>query len=63
MNPFSSALDNLVDLVSNKINFADAENRKQNTLGRAYEYFISQFAGQEGRKGGDEYHKAKLQSS
>jgi len=48
-------LGDLVDLVSNKINFADAESRKQDILGRVYEYFLSQFASQEGRKGGEFY--------
>ncbi len=48
-------LGELVDLVSNKINFADEESRKQDTLGRVYEYFLSQFASQEGRKGGEFY--------
>jgi type I restriction enzyme M protein len=48
-------LGDLVDLVSNKINFADEESRKQDTLGRVYEYFLSQFASQEGRKGGEFY--------
>jgi type I restriction enzyme M protein len=48
-------LGDLVDLVSNKINFADEQSRKQDTLGRVYEYFLSQFASQEGRKGGEFY--------
>lgn len=48
-------LGELVNLVSNKINFADEENRKHDTLGRVYEYFLSQFASQEGRKGGEFY--------
>jgi type I restriction enzyme M protein len=48
-------LGDLVDLVSNKINFTDEESRKQDTLGRVYEYFLSQFASQEGRKGGEFY--------
>lgn len=48
-------LGDLVELVSNKINFADEESRKQDTLGRVYEYFLSQFASQEGRKGGEFY--------
>lgn len=48
-------LGDLVDLVSNKINFVDEESRKQDTLGRVYEYFLSQFASQEGRKGGEFY--------
>ncbi len=48
-------LGDLVNLVSNKINFTDEESRKQDTLGRVYEYFLSQFASQEGRKGGEFY--------
>src|SRR5690349_9468758 len=48
-------LGDLVDMVSNKINFIDEESRKQDTLGRVYEYFLSQFASQEGRKGGEFY--------
>src|ERR1041385_6108234 len=48
-------LGELVNLVSNKINFTDEESRKQDTLGRVYEYFLSQFASQEGRKGGEFY--------
>jgi len=54
-------LGDLVDLVSNKINFADEESRphsgtgKQDTLGRVYEYFLSQFASAEGKKGGEFY--------
>src|SRR6201988_2531380 len=48
-------LGELVNLVSNKINFAEEQSRKQDTLGRVYEYFLSQFASQEGRKGGEFY--------
>ena len=48
-------LGELVVMVSNKINFADEESRKQDTLGRVYEYFLSNFAMQEGRKGGEFY--------
>ena len=48
-------LGDLVDMVSNKIKFVDEESRKQDTLGRVYEYFLSQFASQEGRKGGEFY--------
>ena len=47
-------LGGLVDLVSN-INFVDEESRKQDILGRVYEYFLSQFASQEGKKGGEFY--------
>jgi type I restriction enzyme M protein len=43
-----------VDLVSG-INFVDEESRKQDVLGRVYEYFLSQFASQEGKKGGEFY--------
>jgi hypothetical protein len=45
----------LVNLISNKVNFADEESRKKDILGRVYEYFLSQFASQEGRKGGEFY--------
>ena len=48
-------LGDLVDLVSNKINFVDEASRQQDTLGRVYEYFLAQFASQEGRKGGEFY--------
>ena len=51
-------LGELVDLVSNKINFADEESRKQDTLGRVYEYFLSQFASQEGKQGRRVLHAA-----
>jgi type I restriction enzyme M protein len=33
----------------------DEESRKQDVLGRVYEYFLSQFASQEGKKGGEFY--------
>ncbi len=48
-------LGDLVDLVSNRINFADEDSRRQDTIGRVYEYFLSRFASQEGRKGGEFY--------
>jgi type I restriction enzyme M protein len=47
-------LGGLVDLIS-RINFVDEESRKQDILGRVYEYFLSQFASQEGKKGGEFY--------
>jgi type I restriction enzyme M protein len=47
-------LGGLVDLISG-INFVDEESRKQDILGRVYEYFLSQFASQEGKKGGEFY--------
>ena len=34
---------------------SDEESRKQDMLGRVYEYFLSQFASQEGKKGGEFY--------
>jgi len=47
-------LGGLVDLVSG-IDFASEESRQQDVLGRVYEYFLSQFASQEGKKGGEFY--------
>ena len=47
-------LGGLVDLISG-IDFLDEEARKQDILGRVYEYFLSQFASLEGRKGGEFY--------
>ncbi len=47
-------LGGLVDLISG-INFLDEEARKQDILGRVYEYFLSQFASLEGKKGGEFY--------
>jgi len=47
-------LGGLVDLFS-RLNFLDEESRKQDVLGRVYEYFLSQFASLEGKKGGEFY--------
>ncbi len=47
-------LGGLVDLISG-INFVDEASRKQDVLGRVYEYFLSQFASAEGKKGGEFY--------
>ncbi len=47
-------LGGLVDLIAG-INFVDEEARKQDILGRVYEYFLSQFASQEGKRGGEFY--------
>ncbi|MDZ4159208.1 MAG: class I SAM-dependent DNA methyltransferase [Anaerolineaceae bacterium] len=47
-------LGGLVDLVSG-INFVSEESRQQDVLGRVYEYFLSQFASMEGKKGGEFY--------
>jgi type I restriction enzyme M protein len=47
-------LGQLIDLVSN-IKVGDAEARSKDVLGRVYEYFLSQFATAEGKKGGEFY--------
>jgi type I restriction enzyme M protein len=47
-------LGQLIDLVGN-IGLGDKENRSKDILGRVYEYFLSQFAGAEGKKGGQFY--------
>lgn len=47
-------LGELVDLVGS-IGLGDRENRSKDILGRVYEYFLSQFASREGKKGGEFY--------
>jgi type I restriction enzyme M protein len=47
-------LGQLIDLVSN-IKVGDKESRSKDALGRVYEYFLSQFASAEGKKGGEFY--------
>src|SRR3989454_237397 len=47
-------LGQLIDLVSN-IRVGDADSRAKDVLGRVYEYFLSQFASAEGKKGGEFY--------
>ena len=47
-------LGELIDLIA-KIGMGDAENRSKDILGRVYEYFLSQFASAEGKKGGQFY--------
>lgn len=47
-------LGELIDLVTN-IQLGDSENRSRDVLGRVYEYFLSQFASAEGKKGGQFY--------
>src|SRR5690348_2014268 len=47
-------LGQIIDLVSN-IKVGDAESRSKDVLGRVYEYFLSQFANAEGKKGGEFY--------
>ena len=43
-----------IDLISN-IQVGDEEARSKDVLGRVYEYFLSQFASAEGKKGGEFY--------
>lgn len=47
-------LGELIDLVGT-IGLGDKENRSRDILGRVYEYFLSQFASAEGKKGGQFY--------
>ena len=47
-------LGQVIDLISD-IRIGDAESRAQDVLGRVYEYFLSQFALAEGRRGGEFY--------
>ena len=47
-------LGQLIDLVAN-IGLGDSESRSKDILGRVYEYFLSQFASAEGKKGGQFY--------
>jgi type I restriction enzyme M protein len=44
----------LIDLIGT-IGLGDRENRSKDILGRVYEYFLSQFASAEGKKGGQFY--------
>lgn len=48
------SLGELIDMFSS-IGLGDAENRSKDILGRVYEYFLSQFASAEGKKGGQFY--------
>ncbi len=47
-------LGELIDLLSS-VGLGDKENRSKDILGRVYEYFLSQFASAEGKKGGEFY--------
>jgi len=47
-------LGQIIDMVGN-IGLGDKENRSKDILGRVYEYFLSQFASAEGKKGGQFY--------
>ncbi|MXX06328.1 MAG: SAM-dependent DNA methyltransferase [Gammaproteobacteria bacterium] len=47
-------LGQLIDMISN-IRVGDKDSRSRDVLGRVYEYFLSQFASAEGKKGGQFY--------
>lgn len=47
-------LGELIDLIGT-IGLGDKENRSRDLLGRVYEYFLSEFASAEGKKGGQFY--------
>ena len=47
-------LGQLIDMVGN-IRVGDSEARSKDVLGRVYEYFLSQFANAEGKRGGEFY--------
>jgi type I restriction enzyme M protein len=47
-------LGQLIDMIGN-IRVGDEEARAKDVLGRVYEYFLSQFASAEGKKGGEFY--------
>lgn len=49
-----SSLGSVIDLISN-IKVGDADSRKNDVLGRVYEYFLSKFAASEGKGGGEFY--------
>ena len=47
-------LGQLIDIIGN-IGLGDSASRSKDILGRVYEYFLSQFASAEGKKGGEFY--------
>ena len=47
-------LGELIDLIAT-VSLGDSDNRSKDILGRVYEYFLSQFASAEGKKGGEFY--------
>ena len=47
-------LGQIIDMIGN-IRVGDKEARSRDVLGRVYEYFLSQFASSEGKKGGEFY--------
>jgi type I restriction-modification system DNA methylase subunit len=55
-------LGQLIDLISN-IRVGDEASRAKDVLGRVYEYFLSQFASAEGKKGASSTRRAAWSSS
>jgi type I restriction enzyme M protein len=49
-----TTLGGLIDMFAN-VGLGDKESRSKDLLGRAYEYFLTQFASAEGKKGGQFY--------
>ena len=47
-------LGQLIDMISN-LKVGDEDARSKDVIGRVYEYFLSQFASAEGKKGGEFY--------
>jgi type I restriction enzyme M protein len=52
-------LGQLINLISD-IALGDAASKSRDTLGRVYEYFLSQFASAEGKKGGQFYTPSRV---
>jgi type I restriction enzyme M protein len=52
-------LGQLIDLIGN-IGLGDKANRAKDILGRVYEYFLSEFASAEGKKGGQFYTPSRV---
>ncbi len=50
-------LGELIDMIGT-VGLGDRENRSKDVLGRVYEYFLSQFASAEGKKGGSSTRRA-----
>ena len=48
---YEAQLGQLIDMISN-IQVGDEASRAKDVLGRVYEYFLSQFASADGKKGG-----------
>lgn len=48
-------LGELIDLITNKIDLGRQSVNGEDVLGRVYEYFLGEFAGSEGKRGGEFY--------